>query len=103
MSSAVPFVVGAIISKVASLPPRGDRVSVTVAAVLAAPAVAGMSSARLGGAPLRNAVVRVLVGGALGLLVSYAIGRASGTAVGQRGRSQSGPRLGPEHVSRELC
>jgi VIT1/CCC1 family predicted Fe2+/Mn2+ transporter len=95
MSSAVSFVVGAIIPLVASLlPPRGDWIWVTMAAVLAALAVAGMISVRLGGAPLRRVVVRVLVGGArpAGVLCHRAGIRHRGWATGPFPvRAQIGP------------
>jgi VIT1/CCC1 family predicted Fe2+/Mn2+ transporter len=63
------------------LPPAGWRVPVTFAAVLAALALTGALSARLGGSDVRRAVLRVVVGGALGLAFTYSVGYLFGTAV----------------------
>jgi VIT1/CCC1 family predicted Fe2+/Mn2+ transporter len=63
------------------LPPATARVPVTFAAVLVALALAGALSARLGGSNVRLAVVRVVVGGALGLAFTYGIGHLFGTAI----------------------
>jgi VIT1/CCC1 family predicted Fe2+/Mn2+ transporter len=41
----------------------------------------GALSARLGGSDIRRAVLRVVVGGALGLAFTYGIGRLFATAV----------------------
>lgn len=82
-ASASSFVVGASLPMLAVLlPPRPERVAVTFVAVLIALALAGVVSARLGSAPALRAVVRVVVGGALGLAITYGIGRAFGTALG---------------------
>jgi VIT1/CCC1 family predicted Fe2+/Mn2+ transporter len=64
------------------LAPAAARVVVTVVAVLVALALAGLLSARLGGSPARVAVLRLVVGGGLGLALTYAIGRLFGTALG---------------------
>jgi VIT1/CCC1 family predicted Fe2+/Mn2+ transporter len=82
-ASAVAFVSGALLPLVAILaPPTSWRVPVTVAVVLLALGLAGWISARLGGATPRRAVLRVVVGGALGLAVTYGIGWLIGGAVG---------------------
>jgi VIT1/CCC1 family predicted Fe2+/Mn2+ transporter len=44
-------------------------------------ALAGAVSARLGGSSPRRAVVRIVVGGAAGLLLTYVIGHLFGSAV----------------------
>jgi VIT1/CCC1 family predicted Fe2+/Mn2+ transporter len=83
LASALSFVLGAVLPMLAILlPPRSWRVPVTVLAVLIALGLAGALSARLGGGDPRRAVVRVVVGGAAGLAVTYAIGRLFGTAIG---------------------
>lgn len=41
----------------------------------------GATVARIGGAPMRRAAVRVLIGGALALVISLAIGRLTGSAI----------------------
>ncbi|MGQ0844455.1 MAG: VIT1/CCC1 transporter family protein [Sporichthyaceae bacterium] len=83
LASAIAFVCGALLPLLAIvLPPQGWRVPITVAVVLAALSVTGWWSAHTGGANPRRAVLRVLVGGSIGLTVVYGIGRLTGTAVG---------------------
>lgn len=75
--------VRAILPMVAILvPPQAWRVPVTVLAVLVPLAVAGASSARIGGSPVSKAVLRVVVGGGVGLAFTYAVGHLFGTAIG---------------------
>ncbi len=82
-ASAVSFVLGALLPLVAVLlPPATWRVPITVVVVLAALGLAGWLGARLGGAAPRRAVLRVIIGGALGLAVTYGIGVLVGGAVG---------------------
>jgi VIT1/CCC1 family predicted Fe2+/Mn2+ transporter len=81
-ASALSFFLGALLPLVAILlPPVGWRVPVTFVAVLVALAVTGGVSARIGGANVRRALLRVVLGGALGLGVTYGIGHAFGTAM----------------------
>lgn len=83
LASALAFVLGAVLPMLAILlPPPGLRVPVTFAAVLVALGLAGAVSARIGGSDVRRAVLRVVVGGALGLTLTYVIGLLFGTAVG---------------------
>jgi VIT1/CCC1 family predicted Fe2+/Mn2+ transporter len=83
VASAIAFVVGALLPFIAILlPPRGWRVPVTVVAVLLALALAGTISARMGEADRKRSVLRVVIGGAVGLGLTYAIGRLFGTAIG---------------------
>ena len=58
------------------------RVPVCFVAVLIALAGAGWASARLGGGPTLRAVLRVVVGGGIGLAVTYGIGNLLGVAIG---------------------
>jgi VIT1/CCC1 family predicted Fe2+/Mn2+ transporter len=82
-ASALSFVLGATLPLLAILlPPAQWRLVVTVVAVLAALAIAGTISARIGGSSVRLAVARVVLGGAAGLALTYAIGRLFGTAIG---------------------
>lgn len=82
LASATSFTVGALLPLSAILlPPQDWRIPVTAAAVLLALAVAGLLSARSGLADVRRAVLRMLLGGALGLAFTYGIGRLFGTAV----------------------
>jgi len=81
-ASALAFTIGALLPLVAILlPPAAWRVPVTVVAVLAALAITGALSARIGGSSSGRAVLRVVVGGAAGLAVTYAIGRLFGAAI----------------------
>ncbi|HEX9030885.1 MAG TPA: VIT family protein [Streptosporangiaceae bacterium] len=82
-ASALSFVLGALLPLAAILlPPPSWRIVVTAVAVLLALAAAGVISARIGGSSPRRAVIRVVVGGAAGLALTYGIGRLFGTAVG---------------------
>jgi vacuolar iron transporter family protein len=62
------------------LPPTEYRVSITFVAVLLALALTGAVSARLGGARLLPAVVRLVLGGAVAMAVTYGIGSVVGAA-----------------------
>ena len=64
------------------LPPASWRVPLTVGVVLAALALTGAVSARIGGSDIRRAVLRVVIGGAIGLAATYGIGHLVGAAVG---------------------
>jgi vacuolar iron transporter family protein len=82
-ASALSFTLGAVLPLVAVLlPPTNLRVLVCVVAVLAALAILGVVSSRLGAADPRRAVLRVLIGGALGLALTYGVGHLFGTAIG---------------------
>lgn len=81
-ASAIAFTLGAVLPLVAILlPGPSARVPITIGAVLVALGIAGAVSARLGGSSPRRAVVRIVVGGAAGLLLTYVIGHLFGTAV----------------------
>ena len=83
ISSAIAFTLGALLPLLAILlPPPEWRVPVTFAAVLVALAITGSVSARLGGSRPGRAIVRLVVGGALALAVTWIIGSLLGTAVG---------------------
>lgn len=80
-ASAIAFTVGAILPLVAVLlPPEAWRVPVTFASVLIALALTGAIGARIGGSSRTKAVVRVVVGGAIALAVTYGIGLLLGTS-----------------------
>jgi vacuolar iron transporter family protein len=82
-ASALSFTFGALLPLVAILlPPALLRVPVTIVAVLIALGLAGALSARIGGSNIRRAVLRVVVGGALGLAFTYGVGHLFGTAIG---------------------
>lgn len=80
ISSAVAFTLGALLPLLAILlPPAEWRVPVTFVAVLIALALTGAVSARIGGSSMLRAAVRLVVGGALALTVTWAIGTLLGT------------------------
>ncbi|MEO6761491.1 MAG: VIT family protein [Candidatus Saccharimonadales bacterium] len=58
------------------------RFPVTFVAVIAALILTGYLSATVGGASRRRAILRVVVGGALAMIVTYAVGYLFGTAIG---------------------
>lgn len=62
------------------LPPVPLRLPVTVVAVLAALAVTGWWSARLGAAAAGRAVLRNMAGGAVAMAVTYGAGALLGAA-----------------------
>lgn len=81
-ASFVAFTVGALLPLLAIvLPPADWRLGVTVVSVLCALALTGWSSARLGSADVRPAVLRNMGGGALAMAVTYGAGALLG-AVG---------------------
>lgn len=78
-ASAVAFTIGALLPLLAILlPPAEWRVPVTFVAVLLALALTGWISARLGGSSTMRSVLRVVIGGALALAVTYGIGSLLG-------------------------
>ena len=82
ISSAVSFIAGAILPMAAATLLSADlRIGATVAASLIALALTGGIGAKLGGAPIGPAVVRVTVGGALALAVTWGIGTLLGVTV----------------------
>jgi len=56
-------------------------VATAVIVTLVALALTGWLSARAGGGNPRRSVLRVLIGGAIGLAVTYVIGQLTGAAV----------------------
>ena len=74
------FTVGALLPLLAIvLAPSGTRVAITFAAVLVGLAVTGSLSAQLGGARHRPAIIRVMLGGALAMAITYGIGLLVGS------------------------
>jgi len=79
-ASALAFFVGAVLPMLAILlPPEGWRVPVTFAAVLIALAATGVVSARIGGSSWIRPTLRVVIGGALALGVTFLVGTLLGT------------------------
>ena len=82
LASAASFAAGAIIPLlVAALAPAAGRSLIIAMVTLVALCVLGVVGAALGGAPRTRAAVRVGVGGALALAVTYGTGVLVGTAV----------------------
>ncbi len=81
-SSALAFTIGAMLPllTILLLPPN-IRVPVTFVAVLIALAVTGWISARLGGANPMRATQRVVIGGAMAMAITFAIGHLVGGVV----------------------
>ncbi|MEV3929514.1 MULTISPECIES: VIT family protein [unclassified Streptomyces] len=80
-ASFVAFTVGALLPLLAIvLPPSSARLPVTVLSVLAALALTGWWSARLGDAPVGRAVLRNMAGGAVAMAVTYGAGVLLGAA-----------------------
>lgn len=75
-SSAFSFSLGALIPLAAILlPGRSVRVPVAGIAVIIALALTGWTSARLGESPVRPAVLRLVVGGAIGMAFAFVVGQ----------------------------
>lgn len=75
VASLVSFTAGGVLPLAAILlAPAGARIAVTVLAVVAALMLTGWGSARLGQAPTRRATIRTVIGGAVAMGVTYAIG-----------------------------
>jgi VIT1/CCC1 family predicted Fe2+/Mn2+ transporter len=79
IASFLAFSIGGLLPLIAILaPPPSWRSPVTFVAMVVALALTGSISARLGGAEPRRAVLRVVVGGALAMAITYGIGRLVG-------------------------
>ena len=81
--SAIAFALGASLPLLAiGLSPAPSRIWITGAATLVALGGLGTWSARLGGAPVARAVLRVVCGGALAMGLTAGIGYLFGSSVG---------------------
>ena len=79
--SAAAFTLGALLPFLAILLlPASIRVPITFVAVLIALAALGMTGAHLGGSPKLRATIRVVLGGAAALVVTFLIGSLLGTS-----------------------
>ncbi len=80
-ASAIAFVAGAVLPMLAILlPPENIRVPLTFVAVLVALAATGPLGAWIGGGSKSTAAVRVVIGGALALAATFAIGNLLGAS-----------------------
>ena len=83
IASMLSFTVGGLIPFVTILVVAAHlRSVITFGAVLIALVITGYVSATAGGASRRHAVLRVVLGGALAMIVTYGIGHLFGAAVG---------------------
>jgi VIT1/CCC1 family predicted Fe2+/Mn2+ transporter len=82
VASASSFAVFALLPMVGLLSPPALRVYGIAGVSLIALAILGAVGARLGGAPIWRAAVRVTVGGALAMALTFAVGRLFGVATG---------------------
>jgi VIT1/CCC1 family predicted Fe2+/Mn2+ transporter len=85
MSAAVAswcaFIAGAALPLLTiTLAPESVRIPFTFLSVIAALAVTGSWSARVGGAPVQRATLRVVSGGALAMAITYGVGALFGVA-----------------------
>jgi len=80
-ASALAFFLGALLPfLVILLTPAAVRIPITFAAVLIALALTGALSAKIGDSPVLRATLRLVVGGALALVATFAIGSLLGTS-----------------------
>ena len=80
-ASFLAFTAGALLPLLAMvLPPAAWRLAVTVVSVLGALVLTGWTSARLGAADPRRAMLRNVAGGALAMAVTYGAGALLGAA-----------------------
>ncbi len=80
-ASAMAFTLGAILPLLAILlPPESIRVPVTFIAVLLALGITGWIGATIGGGSRTRAAARVVIGGALALAATFAIGSLLGSS-----------------------
>jgi len=82
IASAAAYLGGAVLPMAAILiPPAASRIPITFVSVILALVITGAISARFGKAPVKHAVLRVAVGGALAMLITYGIGRLVGANI----------------------
>ncbi len=83
LASAIAFFVGALLPMATILlAPHPLRIALTFIAVLIALAVTGYVAAWIGGANRPRAIARTVIGGALALAATYAVGSLFGTTIG---------------------
>ena len=82
-ASMTAFTIGALLPLlIVAFVPAGARIVVTVLSVVAALALTGFVSARIGYSPRLPAVARNIAGGLLAMGVTYLIGMLAGTQLG---------------------
>lgn len=79
LASSFAFLIGAVVPLlVILLPPESLRIPITFLAVVIALTATGIISAKVGRANILRAIVRVVIGGALAMIVTYSIGKFFG-------------------------
>ena len=81
IASAIAFTIGGILPLLTILTPANVRIPLTFVVVLVALAATGYVAAWIGGASRGRAMLRVVIGGALALAATFAIGALLGTTV----------------------
>jgi VIT1/CCC1 family predicted Fe2+/Mn2+ transporter len=81
IASAIAFTIGGILPLLTILTPADIRIPLTFVVVLIALAATGYVAAWIGGASRGRAMLRVVIGGALALAATFAIGALLGTTV----------------------
>lgn len=80
-ASAVSFFIGALLPMIAILlPPETVRIPITFVSVVIALGITGVISAKISDAPIFHIVLRVIIGGAFAMMVTYSIGRVFGVS-----------------------
>lgn len=81
VSSAIAFTLGALLPMLAAFlaPSSAQAITITIVTLIAL-AITGGLSAKLSKTSVPRAIMRLVIGGALGLAVTYGIGRAFGVA-----------------------
>lgn len=75
-ASAGAFLLGSLIPLIAiAIPPTSIKVPIAFISVIVALAITGILSAKAGGANVFKATIRVVLGGALAMIVTYFIGK----------------------------
>lgn len=81
-ASAASFFAGAILPLISiTLPPPAWRIPITFLSVLVALAITGTLSAYAGDAHKGRAILRVVLGGALAMAITFAVGKIFGVAI----------------------
>ena len=82
LASALSFFIGASIPLFAILlPPPSAKIIVEIVSVVVALAITGILSAMFGGANIKKAILRVVIGGVFAMAITYSIGRIVGINV----------------------
>lgn len=82
IASAISFFLGSLIPLVAIIIPSANlRIPFAFIAVVLALVLTGYISAKVGGANISRAIIRIVIGGILAMAVTYGIGRALGVRI----------------------